>query len=68
MKFGKKIKDSVNKEFDSEPLWKGKHLKAKTKSYNGRINTNFYSNKAPKEGTQIIYLSVILKLIILKCL
>ena len=29
MKFGKKIKDSLKKEFDSEPIYNGKYLKAK---------------------------------------
>ena len=35
-----------------------KYLKTKIKSYNGKINTNFYSNKIPKEGSQYICLSV----------
>ena len=30
------------------------------KSYNGKINTNFRNNKIPKEGSQLICLSVIL--------
>ena len=30
------------------------------KSYNGKINTNFHKNKIPKEGSHIIFLSVIL--------
>ena len=45
MKFGKKLKISS---------------KAKVKSYNGKINTNFHNNKIPKEGSQYICLSVIL--------
>ena len=28
--------------------------------YNGKIITNFHNNKIPKEGSQFIYLSVIL--------
>ena len=31
-----------------------KSLKAKIKSYNGKINTNFLRNKIPKEGPQYI--------------
>ena len=30
------------------------------KSYNRKINTNLHNNKMPKEGSQYIYLSVIL--------
>ena len=30
------------------------------KSYNGKTNTNFHSNKIPKEGSQCVCLSVIL--------
>ena len=29
MKFGKKVKSSIKKEFDSEPAYNEKHLKAK---------------------------------------
>ena len=55
-----KVKNSIQKEFDSEPLCNEKYLKAKIKTYNGRINTDFYNNKIPKEGSQCICLSVIL--------
>ena len=74
-KFRKKVKNIIKKEFDSEPVYNEKYLKAKIKSYDGNINTNFYNNKIPKEGFQFICLSVILiysvfrtsKIIILKC-
>ena len=52
MKFGKKLKNSITKEFDSEPVCIEKYLKAKVKSHNGKINTNFHNNKMPKEGSQ----------------
>ena len=55
-----KVKTSVKNEFDSEPVYNEKHLKANLKSYNWIINTNFYNNKIPKEGSQFICLSVIL--------
>ena len=55
-----KVKTSVKKEFDSEPVYNEKHLKANLKSYNWIINTNFYNNKIPKEGSQFIFSSVIL--------
>ena len=60
MKFGKKIKNSIKKELDREPVYKEMYLKAKIKSYNGKINTNFLNNKMPKEGSRCICLSVIL--------
>ena len=55
-----KVKYSIKKEFGSEPVYYEKYLKAKRKSYNGKINTNFYNNKIPKEGSQFISLSVTL--------
>ena len=55
-----KVKSSIKKELDSEPVYNEKYLKAKIKSYNGKINTNFHSNKIPKESSQCICLSVIL--------
>ena len=54
-----KVKNSLKKEFYSEPVYNGKYLKDKIKSYNGKINTNFQDNKIPKEGSQFICLSVI---------
>ena len=59
-KIWEKVKISPKKEFDSEPVYNEKHLKAKIKSYNGKINTNFHNNKIPKEGSQCICLSVTL--------
>ena len=55
-----KVKNRIRKEFDSETVYNEKYLKAKIKSYNGKINTNFHNNKIPKEGSQFICLSVIL--------
>ena len=51
-----KVKNSLKKEFDSEPVYNEKYLKAKIKSYNGKINTNFHGNKIPKKGSQLIWL------------
>ena len=47
-----KVKNSLKKEFDSEPVYNQKYLRAKIQSYNGKMNTNFYCNKIPKEGSQ----------------
>ena len=55
-----RVKNSIKKEFDSEPVYNKIYLKDQIKSYNGKINTNFRSNKIPKEGSKIIRLSVIL--------
>ena len=70
-----KVKTSIKEEFDSEAVYNEKYLKAKIKSYNGKINTNFYNNKVPEEGSQCTCLSVIfidsfleqVIIIILKC-
>ena len=57
----KKVGNIIKKrEFDSNPVYNAKYIKTKTKSYNGKINTNFHNNKIPKEGSQCICLSVIL--------
>ena len=57
MKFGK---HSNKEEFDSDPVYNEKYLKAKLKFYNEKINTNSHYNEIPKEGPQFICLSVIL--------
>ena len=41
-------------------MFNEKYLKAKIKSYHGKINTNVHKNKITKEGSQFICLSVIL--------
>ena len=55
----KKVKN-IKKEFDSEPVYSEKYVKAKVKSNNVKINTNFCNNKILKGGSQFICLSVIL--------
>ena len=49
MEFGKKVKNSLIKEFVSEPVYNKKYLKGKRKSYNGKINTNSHDNKIAKD-------------------
>ena len=56
----KKVSNIIRKEFDSKPVYNEQYVKNKIKSYNGKINTNFYNNKIPKEGFQCTYLSLIL--------
>ena len=74
-KICKTVSSSIKKEFDT--VYNEKYLKTKLKSYNGKISTNYQNqHKIPKEGSQCIYVSVILtdsifrkeiKTIILKC-
>ena len=49
MEFGKKLK-IVLKKFDSESIYNENYLRAKLKSYNGKINRNFRDKKIAKEG------------------
>ena len=67
-----KVKNNLKKEFDSEPVYNEKYLKAKLISYYEETHTGFHDNEIPKEGSQLVCLSVILftelvKTIILKC-
>ena len=55
-----KVKNNIKKEFDSEPVYSEQHLKAKIKSYNGKINTNFHNIKIQKEHSKFICLTVVL--------
>ena len=55
-----KVKNSIKKEFSTGRVYNEKYLKAKTKSYNRKINTNFHNNKLPKEGSKSISLSVVM--------
>ena len=59
-KIWKKVKNTINKEFNSDRVYNKNDLKTKTKSYNRKINTNFHNMKIPKEGSQCICLSLIL--------
>ena len=54
MKFGKKLKIVSKKDIDSEPVYNEKHPKAKIKSSNGKVNTNFHNNRMPKEDSRKI--------------
>ena len=50
-KVWKKVINTINKEFNSKPVYNEKYLKGKIKSYNGKINTNFHNSKIPKENS-----------------
>ena len=49
-----KVSNTIKKRFDSEPLYNGKYLQTKTKPYEGKINTSFYNDKMPKDGSHCI--------------
>ena len=46
-----KVKNSIKKEIDNEPLCNEKYLKTKIRSYNGKTNTNFHNNKLSNKGS-----------------
>ena len=50
----KKVKNNLKIEFDSEPVYDEKYLKAKINSNNGEINTNFHNNEIPEEDSECI--------------
>ena len=54
-----KVKNNTKKEFESESAFNDKYLKARLKSYQEKISTNFHNNEISKEGSQFISLSVI---------
>ena len=44
------VKNTLNIKFHSMPVYHEKYIKAKMKEFNGVVNTNFWSDKIPKEG------------------
>ena len=56
----KKNSNTMQKGFDSKPVYDEKHLKIKMKSYGDKINTNFNDNEMHKEGCYCVYLFLIL--------
>ena len=52
----------MNKEFDSEPVYRdnNKYIKTKIKSYEDKVNTNFQGKKIPKENASCKCLSLIM--------
>ena len=60
MKFGIKSAKLLKKRFDSEPVYNGKYLKSKIKSYVGKADTIFHNDKMPKEGSHCICILMVL--------
>ena len=52
-----KVNNSIKNGFDSEPVYNEKYLKTKTKSYESKMNTNFFDDGMPKEGFYCSFLS-----------
>ena len=52
-----KVSNSIKNGFDSEPVDNEKYLKTEIKSYEGKINTSFHSEKVLKKKISI-YLSI----------
>ena len=53
-----KVSNSMEKEFDSEPLCNQKYLKTKVKCYEWKVSTNAHNNKLTKEGPECICLLI----------
>ena len=53
-----KVRKVIDKGFHSEPVYNKKCLKFEIKSYEGKINSNFYNDKIPEEDSFLLYLSV----------
>ena len=45
------IKNKLNIEFHSQPIYENKYLKAKVREFDGSIKTNFLGNNVPKENS-----------------
>ena len=58
-----KIRDLINKKFDSKPVSNNKYINTKIKSYNNDIKTNFHDEnnfrEVPKENSAYECLSLI---------
>ena len=61
-KIWEKVGNLLNIEFDSEPVYGDvdKYIKTKIKLYGDRVNTNFQSQKVPKENASYKCISLIM--------
>ena len=53
------IKKSLNTRIHSQPIFDGKYIKTKVKTFSSMINTLFSDNKIPKERNRYICIAVI---------
>ena len=58
----KRVSSLMNIKFDSEPVYGDNdiYIKTKIKSYGDKVNTNFQSNKVPKENASYKCLPLIM--------
>ena len=54
-----KIKKSLNIRFHSQPIYDGKYIKAKVKTFSSMINTLLSGNEIPKERNHYICIAAI---------
>ena len=54
------MSNTIKKIYHSKPFCNEKYLRTKIKSYEGKISTNFYGDKIPKEVSHFICLSLTL--------
>ena len=54
------MSNTIKKIYHSKPFCNEKYLRTKIKSYEGKISTNFYGDKIPKEVSYFICLSLTL--------
>ena len=50
MKFGDKIKETLNMKFHSKPVYDEQYIKVKVREFNGVIKTNFLIDEVPQEN------------------
>ena len=54
-----KIKNLLSIKLHSQPIYDGKYIKTKVKTFNGIVNTLFSNNKVPKERSHNICIAAI---------
>ena len=54
-----KTEKSLNTRFHSQPIYDGKYVKTKIKTFSGMINTVFSDSEIPKERNHYICISAI---------
>ena len=59
------VSNSIEKEFDNEPIYNKKFLKTKIKSYGDKA-ADFHAKEIPKVVSNYNYLAVILPILFLK--
>ena len=53
------IKDKLDMEFRSKPVYENKYLKSKVREFDGTIKTKFWGNDIPQENMHYTYIACI---------